>query len=142
MPPGFAFDELDDYPERLPAADLTFLPLAYDDETPVYPAGVHDLAAKLRAPGLEVSVLHPAEECEFVSDRSGLLVGALLEVAVGIASSGGWYAIKALLERRTGRSRVTVVFEEDGRTRRVRMTGEAAEVARAIEQLTPPGSGR
>jgi hypothetical protein len=141
MPPGFALEDLDDYPERLRGGDLTFLPLAFDDGVPVYPAGVQDLAAELRASGLEVSVRHPPEECEFVSDRSTELVGALLEIAVGITSSAGWYALKALLERRSGRARVTVVFEEGDRIRRLKVTGDAAEVAKKLAELSRGSAG-
>lgn len=117
-------------------ADVTFLPLGEDDGMPVYPESTPALMRELLAAGLTVDTWHPAEECDFVSSR-GLVTDTLLQIGVGIGSSAGWYALQSMLRRRTGQVKVRAIFDDGVQRRRVEVTGEAADVVEALEELAP-----
>jgi len=123
-------------PGPVVGTDVVFLPQAFDHGTPVYPAQTMRLVAQLTAEGVTARTWHPSAECEFLSDR-GLIADTLLQIAVGIASSAGWYAIQSLLRRRSGPLQVIAVFERDGVRRRAALTGDADDVVRALETLDP-----
>lgn len=122
-----------------PGVDVTFLPLADDDGVPLYDGSTLDLISELNADGVRARTWHPAEICEFVSDR-GLITDTLLQVGVGVASSAGWYALQALLRRRTGQVRVVAIFDDGTQRRRAEVSGDPAGVADALKRLDPFGS--
>jgi hypothetical protein len=128
--------------DLLPGVDLTFFPLTDDDGSPVYPQAAADLIADLRAAGVIARTWHPEDQCEFVDGRN-VLVDALLQVGVGIASSAGWYALQRLLRDRSGQVRVVVAYRRGAQRLRVEVAGDSGEVAdvlRRIDPLPPPPS--
>lgn len=127
-------------PGPRPDADVTFLPIADDGGVPVYDDSVPELIEELLAARLTAGTWHPLTECEFVSSR-GVLTDALLQIAVGISSSAGWYALQTLLRRRGGQQlRVVAIFDDGTERRRAEVTGEADDVVQALTTLNPFGS--
>ena len=128
-------------PGPVAGTDVVLLPQAFDHGAPVYPAHTTQLVDQLTAQGVTARTWHPAAEFEIVSTR-GPVADTLLQIAVGIASSAGWYAIQSLLRSRSGPLRVIAVFEQDGQRRRAELAGDADDVVRALETLDPFGPGR
>ncbi|ROO60274.1 hypothetical protein EDC02_2133 [Micromonospora sp. Llam0] len=128
-------------PGPVAGTDVVFLPQAFDHGTPVYPAHTTQLVDQLTAQGVTARTWHPAAESEILSAR-GPVADTLLQIAVGIASSAGWYAIQSMLRSRSGPLRVIAVFEQDGQRRRAELAGNADDVVRALETLDPFGPGR
>ncbi|WP_320068905.1 hypothetical protein [Micromonospora sp. RTGN7] len=123
-------------PGPRPGADVTFLPFADDDGVPTYHDSTPGLVHELQAAGIVADTWHPAAECEFVSSR-GLVTDTLLQICVGVGSSAGWYALQALLRRRSGQVRVLAFFDDGVQRRRAEVTGEVADVVEALERLDP-----
>lgn len=123
-------------PGPRPGTDVTFLPLADNSGVPVYDDSTPRLIQELRAAGVAVDTWHPVTECEFVSSR-GLVTDTLLQIGVGIASSAGWYALQAMLRRRSGQVRVVAIFDDGVQRRRAEVIGETADVVEALEALDP-----
>lgn len=123
-------------PGPRPGVDVTFLPLADDGGVPVYDESTPALIRELQAAGMAAEIWHPATECDFVASR-GVVTDTLLQIGVGIGSSAGWYALQTMLRRRGGQVKVLVVFDDGVQRRCAEVTGEAADVVEALEQLDP-----
>lgn len=138
MPPEIRFVADDAGPGPVPDADVVLLPVADDGGTPVYPSSVEQLLDELAADGVSARSWHPAGQFEVVDHRAPV-VDALVQIAVGIATSGGWYAVRALIRRRRSDVRVVAVYEQGGQRCRAEVTGKPGEVAATLAQLDPFG---
>jgi hypothetical protein len=125
-----------DHPGPRPDTDVIFLPTAVDGDTPIYSGDVPRLLDALLATGVSATTWHVGTEAEFTSAR-GPITEALLQVAVGIASSAGWHAIQSLLLQHRGKANLIAVYERDRDRFRVELTGPAAEVAAELKRLDP-----
>jgi hypothetical protein len=126
-------------PGPLPGADVVLLPLVHDDGTAIYPGATDDLLAELAGAGVTARTWHEPGSFDQVDDR-GILTDSLLEIAVGIATSGGWYALQSLLLRRKGTVRVIAVYEQGSQKWRAEVTGSPDEVADTLSRLDPFGA--
>ncbi|GAB2567195.1 hypothetical protein Aab01nite_45200 [Paractinoplanes abujensis] len=137
MPPRISAEPIgsDDAPGPVADSDVVFLP-AFEADTPIYSAAVPELVAALRAADVSARTWHADGLAEFAATR-GPVTEALIQIAVGIASSGGWYAVQSLLERRHEKVHLIAVYEKDGQRFRIEVTGPAPEVARELGQLDP-----
>ncbi|MBL7258264.1 hypothetical protein [Paractinoplanes lichenicola] len=116
-------------------SDVVLLPITFDGDTPIYPESAHSLIAALRAADVSARTWH-ADPPEFGASR-GPVTDALIQIAVGIASSGGWYAVQSLLERRQEKVHLIAFYEKDGQRFRLEVTGPARQIAEELRQLDP-----
>lgn len=137
MPPRTAAAPIDndDGPGPVADSDVVFLP-AFGTDTPVYSTAVPDLIAALQVAGVSARTWHTGDAAEFAAGR-GPATEALIQIAVGIASSGGWYAVQSLLERRREKVHLIVVYAKDNQRFRIEISGPAQKVAEDLQQLDP-----
>jgi hypothetical protein len=118
--------------------DVVLLPIADDGGTPVYPDSVGQWIDELTSDGVSSDTWHPVGAFERLDHRSPI-VDAFVQIGVGIATSGGWYALQALIRRRRDDVRVVAVYEQGGQRCQAEVTGKPDDVAAALAQLNPFG---
>jgi hypothetical protein len=131
-----------DGPGPILTSDVTFLPRAEDDGAGAYPGEVPALIRELESAGVSARTWHDGQHVEFLDER-GPIAEMLLEFGIGIASSGGWSALQALLRRRPeAQVKLTIVVDRDGHRSRVEASGDADGVAAALAGLDLYGPPR
>lgn len=125
-------------------APVVILPLRETDEIGIYPQGTLTLGKRLRAEGVGAVYLHDSEHRRF-EVKKGFVLEAVEALLLGIGSSAGWDAIKALLARSKSRQLEVTYLEletPEGKGAAWKAVGEADAVARAIDLIRTPGGGR
>lgn len=121
------------------AASVVILPRhRTDDGRGIYGEATVFLAKELRAEGVDVTYLDPSEDRLFEVKKSAL-TEALVTIALGITSTAGWEAMKALLRRnRADDSAMEITYTElasSGHGQAWTVRGQGKDVIEAIDKL-------
>jgi hypothetical protein len=128
---------------RACVAPVVVLPLREIDGIGIYPQGTLTLGKRLRAEGVGAVYLHDSEHRRF-EVKKGFVLEAVEALLLGIGSSAGWDAIKALLARSKSRQLEVTYLEletPEGKGIAWKAVGEAGAVARAIDLIRTLGGG-
>jgi hypothetical protein len=121
-------------------ADLVLLPDRLDGDRGVYSDQLITAVKALRADGVDARWFHDVDHRLWHGERSAIVDLVVIPFVVGIASSAGWAALVGLLSRRSGPVKLKVGYRKDplrGEERWVELEGSSADVAAALEQLSP-----
>ena len=120
--------------------DLVILPYDLDGDRGIYSDQLATTVKTLRAEGIDARWLHDADHRLWSGERSALVDLWIIPFIVGIASSGGWTALTALVRRRTGPVKLKIGYRRDpsgSEERWIELEGDAADVAAELERLNP-----
>jgi hypothetical protein len=117
---------------------IVLMPVRYIEGRAVYAQSLITMVKRLRAAGLDAAFLDPPEQRTF-EVRKGALETAIITVALGMASSAAWDALKAFFRAHApGRLSVTYVDLEDEAGQRGtawKVDGDRDAVLAAIDKL-------
>lgn len=117
---------------------IVLMPVRYVEGRAVYEQSLITMVKRLRAAGLDATFLDPPEQRTF-EVRKGALDSAIITVALGVASSAAWEALKAFFKAHTpGRLSVTYVdLENDAGQRGTawKVDGDRDAVLEVVDKL-------
>jgi hypothetical protein len=123
---------------------IVLMPVRYDEGYAVYAQSVITMVKRLRAAGLNAVFLDPPDQRTF-EVRKGAIETAITTVALGMASSAAWDALKAFFRTRAP-TRLSVTYvdlEDDAGQRRTawKVDGDRDAVLETIDKLRRGESG-
>jgi hypothetical protein len=119
-------------------SDIVVYPEQVQGERGGYHPDTLALTDQLRQAGVEAHPWHDLAHCDVVGER-GPVADAVLAFVLGIGSSAGWDAIKALLNRRGSKDpvRLTVGWRTDQGEKWVHIEGPAHAVVDTLNNIQP-----
>lgn len=121
-----------------PDTDVWVYPEHLDGDRGTYPQQVLAVADELTQAGISTRLVHDLTHVDAPADR-GPVAEAAIAIILGIASSAGWDAIKAMLRRRPRDQQLTVTLGWNDTTGEhwTRLDGPAHAIADTLNQLNP-----